>query len=144
LGTFAPASGNSTSDCGPSAKLNAHWNVEDWTPRRWHETVFNCRFKHFRLALQLACDGRGQDGDRHRNGRLRLDADLRSIVVWRKAAIDFQNPGELVFFLCLANPLKVRLVAAFDATPGIILDAKVIREANCRARSRPDTAAPLL
>jgi hypothetical protein len=35
-GTSVPGSGNNTNDCGPSATLNAHWKVEDWTPRCWH------------------------------------------------------------------------------------------------------------
>ena len=36
-GTFAPASGATISDCGPSARLNVYWNSKDYTPRCWQE-----------------------------------------------------------------------------------------------------------
>jgi hypothetical protein len=48
-------------------------------------------------------------------------------VVWRKPAVDLQDFGEFVLFLHLLYPPKVRLVAALDATPRIVLDANVIR-----------------
>src|SRR5260370_26844558 len=34
-GTRSVDSGATISDCGPSARLNVHWNSKDWTPRCW-------------------------------------------------------------------------------------------------------------
>src|SRR5215469_15997103 len=48
-------------------------------------------------------------------------------MVWGKPAIDFEHLGKLVFFLYLAYPAEIGLVAVLYTAPGIVLETNVIR-----------------